>query len=123
MNNLAAFLSIGLCFARATAAGQDVPRFVAVSRPTVAQFAADCQRPIDKPDQDIRIAGCLSYINGALYQIGMAKGSADCWTALNRVGPGPLSEVIFSTVPEMGQRPVGDVLHLIVVNVSAKACR
>lgn len=118
-------VTLAACVASA-AQGQSKLRPITMQTP-LREFAADCQHPAMKSHPHDRRVLCVSYVNSAIHQIALAKRSEKCWGELESglAAPGPILDVLFhmATLPEEKNRPVGDALREVVLNVVAKNCK
>lgn len=97
------------------------------SKTTVAEFALECQHPAKKSRPEERLNLCLTFISSAVHQIALAKRSPKCWQEIESgmASPMALSDALFflATQPADKNRPVGEALREIVIEVAAKSCK
>lgn len=108
------------------AVGQEAPRAI-TRQTTVLEFAQECQHSGMKSQPEMRLSICASYIAGAAYQIGLSKSTESCWKELRDggFGVGPVGEVIFhlATLPQYQDRPVGESIRWVLLEVATKFCK
>ena len=118
-------MALAGCFSHPVAAQSDLRPFTLTS--SVNDFALECQHPAKKSYGPQRNALCVSYINAAVLQIALAKGSPKCWAEIQegKAAPGPIMDVLFyiASQPEQRNRPLASELRSVVVEVAAKACK
>jgi hypothetical protein len=121
-----AFTALILLSGAVTVQAQAGPKAI-TSKTTVSEFALECQHPAMKGRPEERMNLCLTFLSSALHQIALAKRSAKCWQEIDsgKASPMAISDVLFylATQPEDKNRPVGDALREIVVDVAAKSCK
>jgi len=122
-----AFFAAPLLFSLCTGvAAQEAPRAI-LRHTTVLEFAQECQHSGMKSQPDMRLSICASYIAGAAYQIGLSKSTESCWKERRDggFGVGPVGEVIFhlATLPQQQDRPVGETIRWVLLDVATKSCK
>ncbi len=105
---------------------QSGPRAI-TSKTMVAEFALECQHPATKGRPEERLNICLTFLTSSVHQIALAKRSSKCWQEVEsaKASPMAISDALYylATQPEDKQRPGGEALREVVVEVAAKSCK